>query len=181
MPLPGILASSASKFFPVGAYDALATVTVGSTAVSSIVFAGIPSGYKHLQIRTLYFGTSNPFLMQADIGIGTKSHILEGYGTGLYSTANPTLANKGMYVTDSGNGMSTTIGTAAIIDILDYADTNKNKTWRALSGVETNSIGAVQLSSGFWDTTSPITGLTFNLSSTGTISQYSSFALYGVK
>ena len=53
-PLPGIYASQISghTFVPSGAYDALASVTIpaGQTA-TSIVFAGIPSGYKHLQIR----------------------------------------------------------------------------------------------------------------------------------
>jgi hypothetical protein len=155
-------------------------VTVGSGGSSSISFTSIPSTYKHLQIRALYFGSSNPLLIQSDLGIGTQSHILEGYGTGLYSAANGTLVSKGMYITDSGNGMSTTLGTAAVVDILDFASTTKNKTWRALSGIDTNSNGAIQLSSGFWNSTSAITSLTFNLSS-GTFSNYSSFALYGIK
>jgi hypothetical protein len=170
-----------NAFYDPGNFKSIATTTVGSTAVSSVTFSSIPSTYTHLQIRALYFGTSNPMAMQANIGIGAKSHILEGYGTSIYTYAYDSAASKGMYITDSGNGMSTSIGTVAIVDILDYANTNKNKTWRAISGVDTNSIGAVQLSSGFWNTTSAITSLTFNLSSTGTISQYSSFALYGIK
>jgi hypothetical protein len=36
---------------PDGAYDSLATVTIGATGVSSVTFAGIPNTYKHLQIR----------------------------------------------------------------------------------------------------------------------------------
>ena len=59
MPILGIIASSfRSAAGPVGAYDALATVTVGSGGVSSITFAGIPTGYKHLQIRQIAKSTN---------------------------------------------------------------------------------------------------------------------------
>jgi hypothetical protein len=38
---------------PFGAYDSLATVTLSADA-ASVTFAGIPSGYKHLQIRAIH-------------------------------------------------------------------------------------------------------------------------------
>ena len=178
--LIGIIASSGGAAAG-GDYESIATVTVGSGGSSSITFSSIPSTYQHLQIRAFYLGSNNPFLIQSNLGIGTKSHILVGTGSTTYAYAYNALASKGMYITDSGNGMSTTLPSVAIIDILDYANSNKNKTWRSLSGNDTNGGGAVQLSSGFWDSTTAITSLTLNFNSTGTFSQYSSFALYGIK
>jgi hypothetical protein len=70
--------------------------------------------------------------------------------------------------------------TAEVIDILDYANTNKNKTVRSLAGYELNGSGGVALFSGLFDTTAAINALNIYLS-VGNIGQYSSFALYGIK
>ena len=54
MPILGIWASQISGHLwaPEGAYDALATVSL-STTTASVTFSGIPSGYKHLQLRLI--------------------------------------------------------------------------------------------------------------------------------
>ena len=41
--------------------------------------------------------------------------------------------------------------------------------------------GVIYLNSGFWDSTSAITSLTFASAYGGNIKQYSHFALYGIK
>ena len=75
----------------------------------------------------------------------------------------------------------------SVIDILDYANTNKFKTVRALTGDDNNNstnYGYISLSSSLWRSTSAITSLTFDQessSSTTNFVQYSSFALYGIK
>ena len=53
MPVLGIIASQISGhlFQPTGAYDSIATSTVGAGGAASIVFSSIPSTYTHLQIR----------------------------------------------------------------------------------------------------------------------------------
>ena len=69
-----------------------------------------------------------------------------------------------------------------IIDILDYANTNKYKTFRSLVGSDTNDTnGAVGLASGSWRSTSAITSITLSNNVSGNLAQYSSFALYGIK
>jgi hypothetical protein len=76
-----------------GAYDSLASVTLSATA-SSITFAGIPTGYKHLQIRASYqcSSTDNPYIRvgggSIDSGGNYSWHHLFGNGTSAYSNGN---------------------------------------------------------------------------------------------
>ncbi len=186
MPILGIMASamSANLWQPEGAYDSLATVTVPSGGVASITFAGIPSTYKHLQIRCLVKSTlaGNSSAMAIQYNSITTGYFHHGlYGDG---------ASAGSYSVTSTNtaGGSFTAGTAAtsvfgavIIDILDYASADKNKTTRILSGADFNGTGQIRFSSGSVALTSPITSLNLFDINGGTLSQYSSFALYGVK
>ena len=95
MPILGIMASSfRSAAGPQGAYDALATVTVPSGGVASIEFAGIPTGYKHLQLRLLTRtnrADTNDFMtirFNGDSGSNYAYHSL--YGNGASAGANDT-------------------------------------------------------------------------------------------
>jgi hypothetical protein len=82
----GIFASQISGHLydgPFGAYDSLATVTL-SAATSTITFAGIPSGYKHLQIRyslTAAAPADTTLKFNGDSGANYSSHLLRGGGT----------------------------------------------------------------------------------------------------
>jgi hypothetical protein len=69
---------------------------------------------------------------------------------------------------------------ANVIDILDYANTNKYKTTRSFSGADNNGSGFVQFMSGLWMNTAAITSITI-LPNSDNFAQYSSFALYGIK
>jgi hypothetical protein len=70
-----------------------------------------------------------------------------------------------------------------VIDILDYANTNKYKTIRALTGMDTNSsVGVIIPRSCLWTNTSAITSI--ELKSVGgsyDFVEHSHFALYGIK
>jgi hypothetical protein len=69
---------------------------------------------------------------------------------------------------------------SGVVDILDYTDTNKTRTSRAISGVDNNGSGLVAFESGLETTQTAISSLTFT--STGAnLSQYTQFALYGIK
>jgi hypothetical protein len=71
------------------------------------------------------------------------------------------------------------------LDILDYANTNKFKTIRGLSGWNNNDTvdgnGSVRFISGLWRNTAAITSLKIVPEAAVNFKQYSSFALYGVK
>lgn len=163
---------------PQGAYDALATVTVG-TAVSSITFAGIPNTYKHLQIRAFCLNSGQDTLYMSyngdTTGANYRDHQVGGNGSG----SGFAFSNAG---TSSGAGIgltSQTAGAGNIIDILDYT-ASKNKTARSLWGVDRNGAGSVGLFSSLWMNTSAVNSITFSVG-TYPFQQYSQFTLYGVK
>jgi hypothetical protein len=183
MIFPGIYASQISGhlFTLTGSYDALASVTVPSGGLSSVTFAGIPTGYSHLQIRGINgqtYSTTKEILISfnGDNGTNYTTHQLYGNGSsaGAYSNTGITQTYVGQSV-----GTANYFG-ATVIDILDYANTNKNKTARMLWGWDANGSGQIFLSSGLWLNTSAITSITLAQNS-GNMAQYSSFALYGVK
>jgi hypothetical protein len=179
----GIYASqiSGKLWAPAGAYDALATVTLSATT-ASINFAGIPAGYKHLQLRIsgrtvgAYTGDSNTYLYFN----GTEasySHQLYGSGS---ATGSGNSANSLLSVRIPNDNNSANIFGAGIMDILDYSSTTKNKTVRTLDGWDANGSGYMYLHSVLWNNTSPITSITLTTQD-GSWKTGSTIALYGVK
>lgn len=178
---------------PQGAFDALATVMVGSTAVSSVTFAGIPQGYKHLQIRALtrctatgnasvnYVATGR-IRFNGDTSTSYNSHWLDGNGSS--ASAGNFGADTSMALADLGGVFAASASqyfASSVIDVLDYASTAKNKTVRILNGQDRNGYGRIQLQSGLWYATpQAITSLTFTTDGTA-YAEGSQFALYGVK
>lgn len=165
---------------PQGAYDSLSTVTVPSGGLSSITFAGIPNTYNHLQIRATQLNTTTAttnLRLNADSGSNYSRHYLYGGGSsavGAAGSANQT--SVGVLYNES-----TTYASVAVIDILDYASTTKNKTIRSLNGWDANGSGYVFLYSGSWmNSSSAINSLTFTPDG-GSLAQNSQFTLYGVK
>ena len=185
-PILGIYASQISGhlFGPTGAYDSIATTTVGAGGASSISFTSIPSTYTHLQIRCLakssFAGPASAMGVQFNsTTTGYFNHGLFGDGAsaGAYATTSANNAGS-IYIAGSSNTNFFGVG---IIDIFDYASTNKNKTVRLLSGADFNGSGQLRFASGSIASTSPITSLDLFESNGGTILQYSQFALYGIK
>lgn len=182
-PILGILASQISGHLwsPTGAYDALASVTVGSGGASSINFAGIPTGYKHLQVRWTALTSASysdlAFRFNSDSGNNYTFHGIEGNGASVSGSNYGTSLNN----TPIGiGGASSSIPAVGVMDLLDYANTNKYKTARSLFGTDSNGAGYIIMRSGLWLNTSSVSTITISVPS-GTINQYSSFALYGVK
>ena len=168
-------------------YASIATVTVGSGGATNVTFSSIPSTYTHLQIRAIVrdAGSSqNGFWLRFN-GDSTSGNYYwhELYGTGssalAYAEA-PSTVNFGGVMPYSANASQ--IMGAAIIDILDYSNTNKAKTIRSLAGYDANGSGNIALLSGAWNNSNAaITSILLQDSAGINFSQYSSFALYGVK
>jgi hypothetical protein len=156
-----------------------------SSAVSSITFSSIPSTYQHLQIRYINRDTNsgtadNPLNMQFNSDTSNSNyrvHRLQGNGssTGADSYSYPIAA------TGVSNNNTNTFYSAGVIDVLDYANTNKYKTVRSLSGWDSNGSGIAWVISESWMNTAAVSTLTFSFFSGGNFGQYSSFALYGIK
>ena len=171
------------------AFDSLGTVVVGSAGQASIIFSNIPATYTHLQIRSMARSNraSQTFddirlRINNDTSTTFRYHALYGDGASALVDTTGALA----YVMGAfGSGMTGSTATAnnfasSIIDILDYSNTNKNKTIRGLCGLDNNGSGIVSFSSSLWTSTTAITSI--EISALGsTIQQYSSFSLYGIK
>ena len=154
-------------------------VSVGAAGVTDVTFTSIPSTYKHLQIRctVLMSASDNDYRMQinSDTGSNYSRHYLLGDGS---SASAAGAANQSMFIVGY-NAASYTNSTASIIDILDYTNTSKYKTARALAGVDKNGGGYMFLLSGSWRNTNAITSLKI-YPAAGTFNQYTSIALYGI-
>jgi len=177
----GVAASTTS-------YESIATVNVGVLGSSTISFTSIPSTYKHLQIRAIMrssFADTDSFLkmnLNSDTGSNYPNHFLTGNGTATsavgYSTTQYAYAFLSMYPAALA---SASLFGNAIIDILDYTNTNKNKTIRSLGGYDVNGAGVARLNSSVWLSTSAVTQIDITDYRGGNFTQYSSFALYGIK
>ena len=177
MPILGIIASS--KLIS-NSYESISTVTV-STAVSSISFSSIPATYKHLQIRmtTLQDQSVRNVELQINSDTATNYAWHELYGDG--SAASSGAGTSQTFIkTGFTNSPSASYTGAAVVNILDYANTNKYKTVRTLTGSDSNGGGFVLLRSGLWQNTNAITSLTFS-AQLSNFNQYTQFALYGIK
>lgn len=188
----GIYASQISGHLwaPSGAYDSIATTTVGAGGASSITFSSIPSTYTHLQIRgisrinTAATGASfNLLSFNGDTTAGNYyMHGMYGDGSSTGAFGYPGQSGEGFYQGESTrNSLTSGIFAANVHDILDYANTSKYKTIRTLNGWDANGSGELYFSSGLWMSTSAITSITINPVATKAFVQYSSFALYGIK
>jgi hypothetical protein len=189
-PILGIYASQVSGHLwaPTGAYESIATTTLGS-ATSTITFSSIPGTYTHLQVRMIMRNNSNSggggeenlqVQINGDTASNYSSHAVLGNGSSaaawssLGSTIYPSYGMIPM-----SNATASVFGTV-IVDLLDYANTNKYKTLRFLGGVDKNGSGYAALSSGSWRSTSATTSITF-YPLAGSFDTYSSFALYGIR
>jgi len=173
--LIGVIASSDGGV--ANSYESIATVTVGGGGSSTISFSSIPSTYQHLQIRATYnFPSAANLRMQLNGATNnTNLHYLTGDGS-----------SAGAGRDTAGNIISLQYGSGTsfyvqIMDVLDYADTNKNKTIRHLGGVDYNGSGGIYLASSLYSTTSAISSISITSNNGTNFSQYSSFALYGIK
>lgn len=183
--IPGIIASS----YPVSttSFDSIATQTVGAGGAASVEFTNIPSTYKHLQIRgigrsTYNLNASTALLVQlngnATVG-NYATHLLDGSGAAAsaYGASGDWIQTSISNATASAN-----IFGAFIIDILDYTDTNKYKTVRMLGGNDNNGSGNIRFSSGaLYSNTNAVTSIKLLSGASSNLTQYSHFALYGVK
>jgi len=166
------------------AYEAIASTTLSSSA-ASVVFSSIPSTYEHLQIRAYMRSTSvadtfvrSYFRFNSDTGTNYAEHNLVGNGSSPTSAAVITTTSCCNSIVSGSNAAANIYG-VIIFDLLDYASSNKYRTARALSGVDTNGNGRAAFSSGLWLNTAAVTSITLSLDNN--ISAGSVVALYGLK
>jgi hypothetical protein len=188
----GILDSGGAAAGAAGSYESIATVTVGSGGAANIQFTSIPATYTHLQIRGIAKTNDTAddrqpirAIFNSDTGNNFSRHLLFGNGSSAdYDYGTSTTSRLGAPVISNFSSYANMF-TAYIIDILDYANTNKYTTVRILGGFDTNgatvnNFAHIGFSSFAWLNTAAITSIQLQASSNNFV-QYSQFALYGIK
>jgi hypothetical protein len=171
-------------------FESIATIEVGSGGASNVTFSSIPSTFKHLQIRgtaktnrATYSNDNIKLQFNGDSASNYNSHNLYGDGTSVGAnsfgwTAQYYSGSVGAQLIENNFG-------AVIIDILDYANSNKFKTTKVLGGFDNNNTGTdkgiIALNSGLWRSTSAITSVIISAAEGTGLQQYSKFALYGIR
>ena len=162
---------------PLTDYESIATAN-GTGSSGIITFSSIPSTFKHIQVRYIARSTSGAdgFITLNGSTGASRRHWLTGDGTSATASSDAL----GYVVPTTGSSDAANIMGVGVIDILDYADTNKNKVTRTLGGLDRNGSGYVIMFSGLWITTSAISSLSITAAS-GNWNTATSFALYGIK
>lgn len=170
-------------------FEHIATVS-GDNSGGTISFTSIPSTYKHLQVRFTGRTTANTSGYQmytranSDTGGNYSSHVLRRNGTSsVIASYNLTSYMDSNVELIPGSQETANIVAAGIIDIVDYKETTKFKTFRMSAGMGTKYTSSVfqnVVMGGNWRSTSAITSLQFSLYA-GVWSSLSTFSLYGIK
>ena len=167
------------------AFDSIASAT-GTGSSGTISFTSIPNTYTHLQIRASMrtndpaATTTNCYIQFNTItGASYTYHYLLGNGTTASAAG---AANQTFSFAGNATATSTGTGTMAVFiaDILDYANTSKNKTVRVISGHDQNGSGEIWTTSSLFMSTSAISSVQIIASGT-TWTTASTFSLYGIQ
>jgi hypothetical protein len=173
------VAASTNSYESIASYNG-----TGSSGV--ITFSSIPSTYKHLQIRAILRGssahTANGTNMNYNSDTGANYTLHRLIGDGASASADGYTARSGAWFgLEVDANASANIYGAAVVDILDYTNTNKYKTSRSMGAYDLNGSGQINYASALWLNTAAITSITITAAFGGNWTTGSSFALYGIK
>lgn len=165
-------------------YDPIATTTLGSNQ-ATVVFSSISGTYTDLVLVANIkhsFGTTTDVIFEglqfnSDTGSNYSSTYMFGNGTSAVSTRNTSRAGISIQGTQSSENYFST----NIIQIQNYSNTTTNKTVLVRASAGSSSNTGAFAGVGLWRSTSAITSITINATSTFTIQSGSSFTLYGIK
>lgn len=168
-----------------GGFNTIASVTLTS-ASSTISFTSIPSNYKHLRIHMMgrSTGASDAYGKLTFNGSTSGYYALHQlYGTGSSISCNAPDASTSYLQT----GYFTLSGAASqnyapmILEVLDYASTDKFKTVRNFSGYDVNSSSSfVLLRTALWKSTSAINQIDLTVNG-GNYATNTVVTLYGME
>lgn len=176
------------------AFELISTTILGADT-ASVSFSSIVSTYQHLQLRIVARNADN---FQAGVQVIFNNDTTYGnyqyrffrteYGGGSITNSAGSGSDAAIMLknalADSGE---TNYFSPLIIDIADYANTNKKRTARAFAGYVSNQVSgyrAVNFNSGTWNATTALTTLTVkpeNIDGSPMWKTGSRFSLYGIK
>jgi hypothetical protein len=164
--------------------EAISTTYLEADA-ASVTFSSIPATYEHLQLRFSAACTHTDvvacyFKYNGDTVTGNYS---SKRMRGATSTASAGATTGGAPLLFSfGPTLPAASFGVGILDILDYANTNKNTTTVCVRGGNNDSASTpdiVGMNSGLWDNTAAVHTITVTISS-GNMARGSEFTLYGL-
>lgn len=189
MPIVGQFASLAragSFLLPGGAFESIATVTVGSGGAASIEFLDIPGGFSHLQIRFIGRQTNSSasggaamMRLNGNTASNYNYHALWGDGASVFADTSGTDTYNYPFRATTGSQSANVFG-VGIADILDYASTSKNKVTRSFTGFDNNGAGRIYVNSNLWMSTAAVTSISF-VPLANNWAQYTTASLYGIR
>lgn len=184
-PILGILASSQQSGAIVeSSYESIASYTVSGSSTQAINFTSIPSTYQHLQLRIFGRSEAGGSIYSYTVKIPNVNgniHYMAGDGSSVYPDYN-TFLNWPFNFSLPGSSATANAFGSAIIDILDYKDTNKKRVLRSFSGFDLNGSGVARLNSTVYETTNAISALTVEAYQGGVSwAANSTISLYGIK
>jgi len=162
-------------------FESITTHAVTS-ATTSITFSSIAGTYKHLQIRGILLASNAYPEPKLKINGGGTANT---YNTNFWYSANGADAVAGSdrasgFAVIGGNRGDTTYPHSFLINIPDYANTNKFKHGYIMSAMPKNNGDRIAYQAAFsHETTSAITSIEITVG-VGNINANSHFALYGI-
>jgi len=179
----GAASAASNSVTPYDGYESIATLyPTGATAE----FTSIPSTYTHLQIRYIA-RTSRADItdwiemnFNSDTGNNYSYHFLRGNGSVTLASAGTSTNYAEVGTSVAQTGGSNMFG-VAVVDILDYANTNKFKTVRSLSGEDRNGEGLIYLYSSSWRSTNAINTIVLTPGAGTNFSAGTVIELYGIR
>jgi len=191
----GAESAASSSFTPIthwapsGAYDSIATATVANGTTQTITFSSIPATYTHLQLRYIIRTDRSDDYLDA-IGMRFNSDTGSNYYRHRFETENAGGAVGGTSTgTDAqyhfiGSSALCTSGVFAsgVVDILDYANTSKNKTTKSLCGyMESTARNLIGFEGSMWNNTAAVNTIALKVNYGTYYAIGSTIALYGIK
>jgi len=189
MPILGVIASGVSGNLSIPSdFESIQTIDITNNSTTVADFTSIPSTYRNLYLRAIFSGTSAGseawVSFNGDTTAGNYSRQVmynTGSSTGLSFVQNSQASGRSyLYSPDNATNYPNTFPVYNHY-ILDYAQTNKNKSvWQDGYQTMDASYGAILAMSALWAQTAAINRITFTMQS-GAFAQYSQLALFGLK
>jgi hypothetical protein len=161
----------------------LATYTVGASSVPSITISNIPQTYTDLIIKIS--ASTNLVANWCDIAITPNGSTLTNnvFEITVYSLGTSVGTNNGVeFQSGFGTASSNTASTFGNSEVTIYNYTSSNSkvgnAFGASEGKQTSTL--TNISASYWNSTAPITSLTFTPQTGASFLQYSEITIYGV-
>lgn len=190
MPIFGIFDSAKTGNLITGAWESILTHTV-TTNTSNLDITGISTAYKDLRIHIRgrdnrndggTISTDNMKFNNSTTRIQSQQMYATGGSVGTVTTYSDQGDQGGQLERFSGGGSATNLVGGFLIDIKDYANTSKYKTWYYRSTNAGSTPNQTTLHTMTWPSTAAINQLTFYLGYNVTqITAPTTISIYGIR